>query len=99
MKVKPKRSFRVRLREPLVLDRRFDLGYALLWFVAFLWGIFQSLAEFTTVRVATNFDYNLVWGLSVAVCAFVAGCAALSMFFFSSDIKRRIRRKQVELVA
>ncbi len=94
-----KQSFRVRLREPLILDRRFDFGYALLWFVVAVWGICEALGELTRVRLVTSFDFNLVWGGAIALWAFVAGLTAFSMVLFHSSVKVRVIRKCVEFVA
>lgn len=86
-----------RLRDPIIVDRWIDVASAFSWLFLGVFGLFYSLAHFSTLSQLTTEAYTTWWGLSIGVTGLLAGAAAFSTLF-TSRVRLRIFKKQTELI-
>lgn len=88
-----------RRRSPLVIDRKLDVAFLILWAIYGAWGWTSAIVNTTILDIPITF-YPTIWGAVIGLSGTTAALIVLSSFFFDSDqYRERILQKRVEVAA
>lgn len=82
-------------RDPVMVDRKLDVAYALYWLILAAWGFVAAFKGLASIREQFGAIYSFYWPLFIATIATVGLVAAVSFFFrtrLAQTTKKRIER-------
>lgn len=93
-----RKAWRLR-RDPILIDRRYDVASIWTWFFYGAWGLLTVLSDITVFRNLAN-AYAELWGGLIGVAAMTAAGAGVALFFLHpTSYESRILAKRVEVFA
>ncbi|MDQ7877380.1 hypothetical protein Q9R08_05250 [Microbacterium sp. QXD-8] len=96
---RPTPTWVAKVNEPVITDRSVDLVFVAYWLCFTWWGVASLIAGVPTIQNSTTAVYELWWGGSITGLSFIAALAAASTFISTTDVKKRARRKTIEMSA
>lgn len=84
-------------RTPLVVDRRFDIYFILMWFIYVSWAVGTSIQKLPSMNSMADNVYEFMWSGAIGTSALVAMIFAILGFI--PTLMPRVAKEKIEMYA